>query len=388
MKTNSKSLTALVYNTNTIAQKNLYQVMKEKKKKSLHPRSYSTSSNQKNNPKDQSEAVFHSNQFTISNLPVECHPQIDTILSATGRLSKALNIQLEKDSYAAHTNMTAYLYPKSEIYRIVLVNVFYDLLYYIDDIFGEDIQGFDIAEQPNLQEVMSIWFTGNINEDYYQSIKSPRIKSICTAVQWTRTKISQSCEPEFFDTLSNALFEHLKEQLQPEPYTDLSSYIKLRRKFSGMYVVIHLIEYCYRCYLTKNILEKVPSLQVVIDKCADISGLGNDVISYPKEKHSKLNLINVLLDLKVVQSFNEAIQTSIDLVNKLHLEVDEAITKTKIEIQALDNESRTTVLRFIEGINSILSASYHWQLVTQRYRHEDHILVDLRADLNYKGDAA
>ncbi|MFK7799638.1 MAG: terpene synthase family protein [Aureispira sp.] len=362
--------------------------MKENKKKSLNPRFYSTSGNQKNNPKDQSEAVFYSNQFTISNLPVECHPKIDAILSATGRLSEALNIKLEKDSYAAHTNMTAYLYPKSEIYRIVLVNVFYDLLYYIDDIFGEDIQDFHIAEQPNLQEVMSIWFTGNINADYYKSIKSPRIKSICTAVQWTRTKISQTCEPEFFQMLSNALFEHLKEQLQPEPYKDLASYITLRRKFSGMYVVIHLIEYCYRCYLTKDILEKAPSIQVVIDKCADISGLGNDVISYPKEKHSKLNLINVLLDLKVVQTFNEAIQTSIDLVNELHLEVDEAIAKTKVEIQVLSNEDRTKVLQFIEGINSILSASYHWQLVTQRYRHENHILADLRVNVDYKGDAA
>jgi hypothetical protein len=362
--------------------------MKENKKKSLHPRCYSASSNQKNDSKDLSEAVFHSNQFTISNLPVECHPKIDTILSATGRLSKALNIQLEKDSYAAHTNMTAYLYPKSEIYRIVLVNVFYDLLYYIDDIFGEDIQGFDLAEQPDLQEIMSIWFTGNINPDYYQNVKSPRIKSICTAVHWTRTKFSQSCEPEFFQVLSNALFEHLKEQLQPEPYTNLRSYISSRRKFSGMYIAIHLIEYCYRCYLTKDILEKAPSLQVVIDKCADISGLGNDIISYPKEKHSKLNLINVLLDLKVVQTFNEAIQTSIDLVNELHVEVNEAIAKIQIEIQVLDNEDRAKVLKFIEGINSILSASYHWQLVTQRYRHKDHILVDLRADVDYKSDVA
>lgn len=362
--------------------------MKESNQENLPPKQSSTASSQKNEPKGQQKAVFHSNQFTISTLPLEHHPRIEDILSATGRLSEALNIQLGKDSYAAHTSMTAFLYPKSGRYRIVLVNIFYDLLYYIDDLFGEDIEGSNVAEQPNLQELMNIWLTGHINGDYYQNVRSPRIKSVCTAMQWVRTKILQTCEPPFFKKLSKLLFEHLRDQLRPDGYTDIPSYIALRRNFSGMYVAIHLTEYCYGCYLTPSIMQQVPSLQVAIDKCADIGGLSNDIFSYPKERHSKFNLINSFLTLKKVKTLDEAIQASIDLVNGCHNDFDEALTKAQVEAQTLSDEDRAKVLEFIEGLTSILSASYHWQLVTQRYRHDEHILQDLKTDSQHQFDAA
>lgn len=351
--------------------------MKESNQKNV---SYRSTANSKKNELDgqPTPALFHSNQFTISTLPMEHHPRIEDILSATGRLSEALNIQLGKASYTAHTSMTAFLYPKSGRYRIVLVNIFYDLLYYIDDLFGEDIEGMNVSEQPNLQELMNIWLTGTINDDYYQNVKSNRIQSVCTAMQWVRTKLLQTCEPTFFKKLSKLLFEHLRDQLRPDGYTDIPSYIALRRNFSGMYVAIHLTEYCYGCYLTPTILEQVPSLQVAIDKCADIGGLSNDIFSYPKERHSKFNLVNCFLHLKEVQSLEEAIQASIDLVNGCHNEFNEALAKAQVEAQTLSDEKRADVLEFMEGLCSILSASYHWQLVTQRYRHEAHILQDLK----------
>lgn len=362
--------------------------MKESNQKNLHKGCSSIASSKKNKPENQQSSIFHSNQFTISTLPMEHHPHIEDILSATGRLSEALNIQLGKASYAAHTSMTAFLYPKSGRYRIVLVNIFYDLLYYIDDLFGEDIEGSNTSEQPNLQELMNIWLTGHINGDYYQNIHSLRIKSVCTAMQWVRTKLLQTCEPPFFKKLSKLLFEHLRDQLRPNAYTDIPSYIALRRNFSGMYVAIHLTEYCYGCYLTTDILQKVPSLQVAIDKCADIGGLSNDIFSYPKEKHSKFNLINSFLTLKKVKTLEEAIKSSIDLVNECHNDFDEALSKIQLEAQTLPDTERTKVLEFIEGLTSILSASYHWQLITQRYRHNEHILQDLKSNSQHKFDVA
>lgn len=362
--------------------------MKESNKKNAKQLCSSTASSQKNEPQGQPNAIFHSNQFTISSLPMEHHPRIEDILSATGRLSEALNIQLGKDSYAAHTSMTAFLYPKSGRYRIVLVNIFYDLLYYIDDLFGEDIEEADLSEQPNLQELMNIWLTGNINEDYYQNVLSPRIKSVCTAMQWVRTKLLQTCEPPFFKKLSKLLFEHLRDQLRPDGYTDIPSYIALRRNFSGMYVAIHLTEYCYGCYLTPEVMQKVPSLQVAIDKCADIGGLSNDIFSYPKERHSKFNLINSFLGLQQVKTLEEAIQASIDLVNGCHADFNKALAQAQVEAQILPDAERTNVLEFVEGLNSILSASYHWQLVTKRYRHDEHILQDLKNNTEHQFDAA
>jgi hypothetical protein len=67
-------------------------------------------------------------------------------------------------------------------------------------------------------------------------------------------------------------------------------------------------------------------------------------------------------------------------VNGCHNDFEEALTKAKVEALTLSDDDRTKVLEFIEGLCSILSASYHWQLVTQRYRHDEHILQDLKTD--------
>lgn len=328
------------------------------------------------------KGLFHSKMFSISTLPRHHHSRMEYILSATARLSKALGIQLNEPSYHAHTSMTSFLYPDAGQYRIVVVNIFYDLLYFIDDLFGEDIKGSSASGQPDLEQLMQIWLTGQANEDYLKSLTNERIKAICHAMSWVRTKLFNSCEPALFEKLSMLLFEHLREQLRPESYTDTTSYVHLRRKFSGMYLAIHLTEYCYGCYLTPELMKRVPSLQTAIDMCNDIGGLSNDIFSYPKESHSKLNLVNTFLVLNQANTLKEAVQASIDYVNDCHTQYDIAIEQLYVEVQALPANDRAIVLKFVDGLHSILAASYHWQLVTQRYRHQTHILDDMRSTDN------
>jgi hypothetical protein len=325
--------------------------------------------------------AFNSRQLTISTLKLNHHEAMDSILSSTARLSKELNLQIGK-SYAAHTTMTSFLYPKSGKYKVVIVNILYDLLYYIDDLFGEDIEGASLEDKPSLTELMYIWQTGKINDVYYNKLTNEKVKTVCTSMQWVRNKLFQSCEPAFFQKLSWLLFEHLRDQLKPDAYESVEEYILLRRNFSGMYVAIYLIEYCTGRYLTNEMLEKVPSLQKAIDLCADIGGLSNDIFSYPKESHSKFNLVNSFGELKQTKTLNEAIEKSIDLVNTCHANFDMYIKQIHTEISGLVVEEKATVLQFTDGLKSILSATYHWQLVTERYRHEDHILEDLK----YKSD--
>lgn len=323
------------------------------------------------------KSIFNSQQLSISKLKLNHHESMDSILSSTARLSKELKIQIEQ-SYHAHTTMTSFLYPKSGKYKVVIVNILYDLLYYIDDLFGEDIEGSEKEEKPSLTELMYIWQTGKINDIYYNQLKDEKIKVVCTAMQWVRNKLFQSCEPAFFKKLSWLLFEHLRDQLKPDAYQSIEEYILLRRNFSGMYVAIYLIEYCTGRYLTNEMLEKVPSLQRAIDLCADIGGLSNDIFSYPKESHSKFNLVNSFGMLNQVKTLDEAIQKSIDLVNNCHTDFDQAIKQIKFEIADLPVEEKATILQFTDGLKSILSATYHWQFVTQRYRHDNHILEDLK----------
>ncbi len=149
-----------------------------------------------------------------------------------------------------------------------------------------------------------------------------------------------------------------------------------------MYLAIHLTEYCYGCYLNPKLMERVPSLQTAIDMCNDIGGLSNDIFSYPKESHSKLNLVNSFLVLGKASSLEEAVQAAIDYVNDCHSEYDTAIEQVHTEVQALPANDRAIVLKFVDGLQAILAASYHWQLVTQRYRHQAHILDDMRLSDN------
>lgn len=324
-----------------------------------------------------SNNAFTSQQLTISKLKLNHHEAMDSILSSTARLSKGLNLQIE-GSYAAHTSMTSFLYPKSGKYKVVIVNILYDLLYYIDDLFGEDIEGANEEDKPSLTELMYIWQTGKINEIYYGELTSEKVKTVCISMQWVRNKIFQSCEPAFFKKLSWLLFEHLRDQLKPDAYESVEEYILLRRNFSGMYVAIYLIEYCTGRYLTNEMFEKVPSLQKAIDLCADIGGLSNDIFSYPKESHSKFNLVNSFEVLNQTKTLDEGIQKAIDLVNACHADFNIAVKQIHAEISGLVVEEKATILQFTDGLKSILSATYHWQLVTERYRHENHILVDLK----------
>jgi hypothetical protein len=325
---------------------------------------------------------FNSKQLTISTIEITYHPAIKDILRSTSRLTKELNIQLEQ-VYSAHTSMTAFLYPNSGKYRLVIANVLYDFLYYIDDLFGEDIEVSETEKRPSLTEMMQIWKTGKLNTDSEEYKSSPTIQNIYNALLWIRTKLFQSSEPAFFKKLSKLLFEHLKEQLEPKDYDTVEEYIMLRRRFGGMYPVVFLVEYCNNRYLESDTLAKLPSLQKAIDACADIGGLSNDVFSYPKESHSKFNLINSYLVAHPEMTMQEAVQNSIDVVNDCHFEFDQAIIQLQTEVKSLPIKEQVTVLQFANGLKDILSASYHWQFVTQRFRHDNHILEDLKYASEY-----
>lgn len=325
---------------------------------------------------------FNSKQLTISTLEITYHEAIQDILKATSKLTQKLNIQLEQ-VYSAHTSMTAFLYPNSGRYRLVIANVLYDFLYYIDDLFGEDIEISANEERPSLTEMMQIWKTGKIDADFLESVQSPKIKNIYNALHWIRTKLFQSSEPAFFKKLSALLFEHLKEQLEPKDFSSVEEYMMLRRRFGGMYPVVFLVEYCNNRYLAPDTLSKLPSLQNAIDACADIGGLSNDIFSYPKESHSKFNLVNSYLVAHPEMTLKEAVQNSIDIVNDCHFVFDQAIEQLQTEVKVLSEEEQITVLRFADGLKDILSASYHWQFVTERFRHDNHILEDLKHESNY-----
>jgi hypothetical protein len=325
---------------------------------------------------------FNSGQLTISTLDIRYHASIQDILKATSRLTKTLNIQLEQ-VYSAHTSMTAFLYPNSGKYRLVIANVLYDFLYYIDDLFGEDIEILENEKRPSLPEMMQIWKTGQINTDSLEYNSSPIIKNIYDALLWIRTKLFQSSQPAFFKKLSKLLFEHLKEQLEPKDFDTVEEYMMLRRRFGGMYPVVFLVEYCNNRYLESDTLAQLPSLQKAIDACADIGGLSNDIFSYPKESHSKFNLVNSYLVVHPEMTIKEAVQNSIDVVNDYHFEFDQAIEQLQVEVKKLPKKEQITVLQFADGLKDILSASYHWQFVTERFRHDNHILEDLKYASEY-----
>ncbi|MCA9707214.1 MAG: hypothetical protein KDK70_15280, partial [Myxococcales bacterium] len=75
---------------------------------------------------------------------------------------------------------------------------------------------------------------------------------------------------------------------------------------------------------------------------------------------------------------NEAIQRAVELVNGIHEEFLGAIDECERSIGVLDLESRGIARQYIEGLRDAVAASYHWQVFTDRYRHDDHFFQDFK----------
>jgi len=308
--------------------------------------------------------MFYAKMLSISALPQPSLPKNNqTVLIKAKEKAKALGLYLD-GLYLGHHDMSAFLFPYADEDRLIDASLMASLLYYIDDLFGEDSE---TRYTFDLNSFKAAWEGGEISYS-----KEPIEMQLYEAVASLGADFRAKASAEFLAFYQGYLYLHLDHSLRPSLYTNSQEYLDSRVHFGGMYPTILLIEYCANQYLSPEMHANL-DLLAAQEALALIGAISNDLISYPKEKHSQFNLINAYLATGEAQSLEQAIQKTIIYINQLH----ETYQKAIAAFLATANTS-PIARQYVDYLDNMLAACYHWQLHSKRYRHPEHILEDLK----------
>lgn len=316
--------------------------------------------------------VGTSQLLTMSLRPKEAHPQTDFIMSEAYKIAKELNIISE--GYADYSTFVPDLFPEAAADRVIDVTIFFNSLYYLDNLFGEDTYKADLmTAKPELKKLQTVWLTGQ-----FEASSIPAINNLLLGILKFRNRLLQKGNALFYSKITQSLFTHLQHALAPAEYQTVEEYIESRRWSGGMDATLDLYDYVYENYLPNAILKRNKYINRLNYLCNLHPTLSNDIFSYPAEKHSKFNLINVFLETKEAHSFKEAVFKSINLVNDYDREFKKLYDNREVEIAKIEQKYRPQVRQYIESLRNCLAASYDWQISTPRYKHPKHFLRDMR----------
>ena len=315
--------------------------------------------------------TYHTTAFTISATTFNIHPKSNLILEAAKKKSKELGIYSEA-FYSSHHTMTPYIFTNTDVERSILVTVWFSTLYYLDDFFGEDMQYENTL--PDFQSLFNCWITGENNINDLTDEFIPLFEAVAYCGKTIRTNSNEV----FFKRYTSDLYQHMLHTLQPVDYKTVTEYIESRIYFGGMYPTMGMIEYVNDVYLYPLFFERCAALKEVMGDCALVGVLSNDLISYHKEKHSDHNLLNAYLKTNLASDLDEAIQMGITHVNQSYESFLANCDLVQKQIADFSVDDKCAITTYLEGLNKLNAASYHWQMSTHRYRSPDNIFEDLR----------
>ncbi len=313
---------------------------------------------------------FESTDLRISKVPFYKHEDAELILKKAKTISLQLGI-VDEVLYSDHSTMTNYLYVDGSMERMVNTLVTYDAFYFLDDFFGEDTVG---EETVDLKTILKLWEGENIAFHH----ENQKASNLYQAISYIGKVVRDDSSEAFFSKYTKSIKKHLFYVLGDIPFKTVEEYIEIRLHTSGMLPVLDLMEYANDNYVTNDLEVKLPLLGSIKNTCALIGGLSNDLFSYAKEKHSSYNLINAFLLTKEANSYEEAVVKSIDIVNELHFKFEEEMSQMKRYAQQFDSTNQSIILKYLKGLEVVISACYHWQLETRRYKHPENIFEDMR----------
>lgn len=311
--------------------------------------------------------TYHSTQLTIAKTLQELHPKSSYILDQSTTIAKELGIY-ESSLYEGHHTMAPYLFVNADAERVIDATIWFGSLYYLDDFFGEDIEH-EIKADFNV--LFDAWMTGK-----YEPITNyAPLNNLYRSIAYASKRIQEQSPKAYFERYTKGLQQHLYHSLHPAEYTTVEEYIATRMHSGGMYPTIGMIEFAYDIFLEASLLETMPGLREAEDASVLIGALSNDIFSYHKEAHSKYNLLNAYLETGEAENIDEAIEKAILLVNKIYEDFKTAYNIAK-EIADIQNNKEVRI--YLDGLNVIVAASYHWQVSTNRYRSVDNVFSDLK----------
>ncbi len=306
--------------------------------------------------------------LTLSDLriiaPMQVHPDASTADRIVEDLCTRLGIM--RPNYREYTTMSAYLFPRTSVERLVAVNLLMNLLYYIDDVYdrhrafgNEDT----VRVMQVFQQAIAAFQTGAT-----PTLSDPIINVCLELHHHFGALTSQAWLARLIGSLTSHLTSSLvdAETVKHNGRLSINQYLTLRDHDSGMQPTIDIIEFAANIYLPDSLLQHA-YLQRMRTATARIGGLMNDLFSYAKEVvalGSEFNLISVMMD-DLGCTLDEAIDYAIDLLNTYIKDFEVAEKEMPLW---MNPEHNTMVREYVRGLRDQVIASWHWQLSTNRYR--------------------
>lgn len=306
--------------------------------------------------------------LTLSDLriiaPAQIHPDASTADRIVEDLCTRLGIM--RPNYREYTTMSAYLFPRTSVERLVAVNLLMNLLYYIDDVYDRH-QAFGNEDTVRLMKVFQQAIAA-FQHGTVPTLSDP-ILDVCVELhRQFRALTSQ----EWLDRLIISLTNHLTsslvdaETVKHEGRLSINQYLALRDDDCGMQPTVDIVEFAADIFLPEALLRHA-YVQRMRLATARIGGLMNDLFSYAKEVAalgSEFNLLSVMMD-DLGCTLPEAIDYAVDLLNTY---IKDFETAEKDMPLWLNSEHNALVRNYVRGLRDQVIASWHWQLSTNRYR--------------------
>jgi hypothetical protein len=307
--------------------------------------------------------------------PARVHPEAAQVEQAVTKLCKELGIYLPQ--YRDYTTMSMYLYPTTSMERLIAIQLFMNMLWYLDDHYDRDTVAETVQDKARRQKLYADCV--KILREGMQPDDEHKLYDVFGELR--RRMIEQTSEA-WLRRLTDSLIEHMQasvanqEAFLSEDRIDLDSYMHARELDSGMRPTIYMLEFARDIFLPEDVL-KHPYLQRMNLATSRIGSLTNDIFSYHKEVRelgSYYNLLRVLMETKGL-ALEEAVHESVALINDF---IDEFIRDAENMPGWSDAATEQAVREYIEGLRDIVSASWHWQISTNRYRSPDSPIPELR----------
>ena len=283
-------------------------------------------------------------------------------------------IQLPNFDY--YCTMNSYLFPRASLERLATMGKMSNLFFYIDDLAlihpldeANEVPTDSVTitcKQEELASLGSIFRTGQL------PASPTNLQQALYEVRQEFLMLSGENMGYFSRFLASAE-QYLVKHSRPSAFVekaddgtiDLQSYMLWRDDDSGMYPHIDMIEFADDFALPEVVVTH-PTLLRLRRNCNRIAGLMNDVFSYYKEivvERSRFNLVN-LIQQNTGVGLKEAVEEAINIVNAYIVEFQEL----ERQVPYWDAATQFAVEKYIEGMRSQISGSWHWQIYTHRYR--------------------
>jgi hypothetical protein len=295
---------------------------------------------------------------------------------------------MQLPNFEHYCTMNSFLYPTASLERLAVMGKMSSLFFYIDDLAvsnpiddANEVLTDSVIATSKQEELASLGFifrTGQLPPaptNLQQALCESRQEFL--ALCGENTDYISRC----LDSAEQYLVKHSRPSAFVEKATDgtvdLQSYIVWRDDDSAMNLHIDLIEFANDFTLPETVVTH-PTLLRLRRNCNRVAGLMNDIFSYHKEivvEGNRFNLVNLIQENTGV-GLKEAVEEAINIVNGYIVE----FLEYEKQVPYWDTATQFAVNKYVEGMKSQISGSWHWQIYTLRYRSPESPFHELRSE--------